>query len=214
MATWKEYKVRFWCVVGLHLYHPVLNFPHIVWPCSTHRISVCLTLFLVLAHGLTSIERPMASKSKSKPRAQKKPVAKGLARKELEVAQKVLPVRKATSRKRVTLGQENNSPVTAAPAPVTLLAPTSTGTRTSARRMRTGAQPVVPTLDKGMLTCYCHPRLTTPTGAAPVAVSEVSQDLSPVETDTVMSPEVAAELASLHGEYSPCFVCASKINFF
>ncbi len=178
-----------------------------------HCILVCLTLFLILAHGLISIECPMPAKSKT--RAQKKPAAKGLARKELEVAQKVLPVRKATSRKRVTLGQENHSPVTAAPASVTLLASTPTGTQTSATRTHTGAQPVAPILDKGMLTCYYHPQLTALTGnATPVAVSEVSQDLSPVEMDTVMSPEVAAEFASLRGEYSTRFVRASKINFF
>src|SRR6266567_3005577 len=117
MATWKEYKVRFWCVVGLHLYHPVLNFPHIVWPCSTHCISVCLTLFLVLAHGLTSIERPMASKSKSKPRAQKKPAAKGLARKELEVAQKVLPVAGFARATRPQEGITRQTPKSTQPAP-------------------------------------------------------------------------------------------------
>ncbi len=71
-----------------------------------------------------------------------------------------------------------------------------------------------------MLTRHCHPRLTAligtaaPTGtvaptctATPVATSEVSRDLSPAETD--MSPEVAAELASLRGECSTHFVRAS-----
>jgi hypothetical protein len=151
----------------------------------------------------------MAAKPKPKPRAQKKPAAKGIARKELEVAQKVRPVKRATSRKHVTLGQENPASAT------TLPAPTSTGTRTSARRKCTGAQPVVPTLDRGMPTHYCHLQLTAPTGTAtPVAVSEVSRDLSPAETDVIMSPEVAAELASLCGECSTCFVACLEIFFF
>jgi hypothetical protein len=31
-ATWKGYKVRYWCVVGLHLSHPALIFLHCLAP--------------------------------------------------------------------------------------------------------------------------------------------------------------------------------------
>lgn len=163
-----------------------------------------LNLSHILLHS--SPERPMAPKSKS--RAQKKPAAKALAAKESKVAQKIPSILKATSRKRIV---ENHPPVTT--PPVTL--PTSTSTRVSTRRMRAGAEPVVPTLDKGMSTCYCHSQLTALTGyAAPAAaVSEASRDSSPVEsavesavespteTRTVMDSEVAAELASLRGKF-------------
>lgn len=131
----------------------------------------------------------MARNSKSK--AQKKPATK-------KVARKLPSVQKAPIRKRVTLRKENHPP--AATLPVSA---TSTSTQTSARRMRTGVQPVVPTLDKGMRIYHCCPQLIAPTdSAAPAAaVSQGSQDLSPAD---------AAELASLRGEYSTSLVCGSN----
>jgi len=52
-----------------------------------------------------------------------------------------------------------------------------------------------------MFTCYCHSQLTSLTGnAAPAATDvEVTQDQSSTGTCTVMDPKVTAELAIMQG---------------
>ena len=126
----------------------------------------------------------------------KQPTAKALAQKEMVLAQKSSSVRKAPLRKGVTSGKGNRAPVTANLAPVTSRATTPPSTLTT--RVSTGALPVVPTLDQGMLMYYCRSQLTAPTGnGAPVAaVPLVPQDQNPAGT--------ASELAVMRGEYSFC----------
>jgi hypothetical protein len=72
-----------------------------------------------------------------------RPAAKDLAQKE-QVAQKAAST---ASRKRATLGKENTT------ANANLA---STSAPTLVRGTCTGAQPVVPALDKGMLIYHCH----------------------------------------------------------
>jgi len=134
----------------------------------------------------------------------KQPTAKALAQKEMALAQKLSSVQKAPLRKGVTLGKGNCAPVTAYLAPVTFQATTPLSTLMP--HVSTGALPVVPTLDQGMLMYYCCSQLTAPTGnGAPVAaVPLVSQDQNPAGT--------ASELAVICGEY--LFCAHNKKNIF
>jgi len=123
-------------------------------------------------------------------------MAKALAQKEMALAQKLSSVQKAPLRKGVTLGKGNYSPVTANLAPVTSRATTPPSTLTAC--VSTGALPVIPTLDQGMLMYYCCSQLTAPigNGAPMAAVPLVPQDQNPAGT--------ASELAVMCGEYSFC----------
>ena len=139
----------------------------------------------------------------------KQPMAKALAQKGMALAWKLSSVRKAPLRKGITLGKGNHALVTANLAPVTSQATTPLSTLMTC--VSTGALPVVPTLDQGMLMYYCCSQLTAPTGnGAPMAtVPLVPQDQNPAGT--------ASELAVMHGKYSFC-VCNKKnifiFNFF
>jgi hypothetical protein len=66
-----------------------------------------------------------------------------------------------------------------------------------------------------MFTCYCHSQLTSLTGnAAPAATDvEVTRDQSSAGTRTVMDPEVVAELAIMRGEYLT-LLCTPQMTFF
>jgi hypothetical protein len=91
-----------------------------------------------------------------------------------------------------TYGARKKQP-TAKAATVTATSPAATSAPTVVRGARTGAQPEVS------------------------AVAEDLRDVSPAGIDpaaTDLTPEVAAELAILRGEYSICFAHASLIFFF
>jgi hypothetical protein len=104
---------------------------------------------------------------------QKRPTAKVLIEKECELGRKSTATQKATSRRPGTSGQENRTPVAAAPA-TTSRAPTPA--LTSARHMRAGTPPVIPALDNDMPISYDCSWLTvlTGNGAPAAAVSEMA----------------------------------------
>ena len=185
---------------------PILTLSCIVFgPHSTYHILgslVCLLpLFPFGSWFDNSLECQMLCEVSTR---KKQPTAKALAQKEMALAQKSSSVQKAPLRKGVTLGKGNCAPVTAYLAPVTFQATTPLSTLMP--HVSTGALPVVPTLDQGMLIYYCCSQLTAPTGnGAPVAaVPLVSQDQNPAGT--------ASELAVICGEY--LFCAHNKKNIF